>query len=170
MAKYFLFILIAFFLFINVLNPLKKELRQTLKKQQLLYYKLEKQKFFLSHKKLINEILLSQGDTLSKNTNMFFDKKDKPTLVFSKMQSYIQSIVKDSKISQLHVGELMEKEEYYKYPILLDLRIIPEDLNDFFKNLFNSKQYFSIDSLNIVSLRRESVLRLEITLIGYQLK
>ena len=170
MAKYFLFILLAFFLFINILNPLEKELKETLKKKQLLYYKLEKQKFYLNNEKLVNKILLQQTDTLSKSTNMFFDKKDKQTLVFSKIQSYIQSIVKDAKITQLHTGVVIEKNNYYQYPVVLDLRIIPEDLNIFFRNIFNSKYYFSIDSLKIVSLRRESLLKLKITFIGYQLK
>jgi len=170
MAKYFLFILLAFFLFINILNPLEKELKETLKKKQLLYYKLEKQKFYLNNEKLVNKILLRQTDTLSKSTNMFFDKKDKQTLVFSKIQSYIQSIVKDAKITQLHTGVVIEKNNYYQYPVVLDLRIIPEDLNIFFRNIFNSKYYFSIDSLKIVSLKRESLLRLKITFIGYQLK
>jgi len=170
MAKYFLFILLAFFLFINILNPLEKELKETLKKKQLLYYKLEKQKFYLNNEKLVNKILLRQTDTLSKSSNMFFDKKDKQTLVFSKIQSYIQSIVKDAKITQLHTGVVIEKNNYYQYPVVLDLRIIPEDLNIFFRNIFNSKYYFSIDSLKIVSLKRESLLRLKITFIGYQLK
>ena len=170
MAKYFLFILLAFFLFINILNPLEKELKETLKKKQLLYYKLEKQKFYLNNEKLVNKILLRQTDTLSKSSNMFFDKKDKQTLVFSKIQSYIQSIVKDAKITQLHTGVVVEKNNYYQYPVVLDLRIIPEDLNIFFRNIFNSKYYFSIDTLKIVSLKRESLLRLKITFIGYQLK
>ena len=59
---------------------------------------------------------------------------------------------------------------YRIYPISLDLKLIPEDLDIFLKKLYQGKKYLFIDSIYVIRIQSERVLRVQITLVGYQLK
>jgi len=172
MAKYYLYLLFSIFILLNGIEFFEKELIQSVKKNNLLLYKLEKQKLYLTHSTEVKEILNGQKNVFLNNSKFFFKKEKKETIVFSEIQTYLQSIAKsiDARITQLQSGSVVDLKMYRKYPISLDLRLIPEDLDVFFKKLYNSKQYLFIDSLYVVAIKRENVLRLKVTLIGYQLK
>ena len=172
MAKYYLYILLALFLLLNGVTYFEEELKRTLKYGMTLNYKLKKQTLYSSHTEEVKEILTKQKVILGKNSNLFFKKNKKGTIVFSEIQSYIQSTAKlvNGKIIQLQSGTIIDLELYRKYPISLNLKLIPEDLDRFFKKLYSSKKYFFIDSLYVVANKRERILLLKITLSGYQLK
>lgn len=172
MAKYYLYLLVALFIFINGVGYFEAEIVKTMKKKSLLEYKLKKQKLYASNIKKVESILFAQEKTFSKNREHFFKKEKKETIVFSEIQNYIQGISKkvDAKIQQLNSGIVIDKKLYRKYPIMFNLKLIPEDLDKFFKQLYNSKKYLFIDSIQIATNPREGVLILKITLIGYQIK
>ena len=172
MAKYYLYLLFSIFILLNGIEFFEKELTQSIKKNNLLFYKLEKQKLYSTRSKEVKEILNKQKSIFLNNSKFFFKKEKKETIIFSEIQSYLQSIAKsiDAKITQLQSGSVIDLKMYRKYPISLDLRLIPEDLDVFLKKLHQNKKYLFIDSLYIVAIKRENVLRVKVTLIGYQLK
>jgi len=173
MAKYYLYILLALFLMLNGVTYFEKELKSTLKYGMTLDYNLKKQILYSSHTKEVKEILTKQKEILGKNSALFFKKNKKGTIVFSEIQSYIQSTAKavNGKIIQLQSGTIIDNIKLYrKYPISLNLKLIPEDLDRFFKKLYSSEKYLFIDSLYVAANKRERILLLKITLSGYQLK
>ena len=172
MAKYYLYILFAIFILLNGVEYFKNELKYNIKQQSLIKYKIQKQKLYSSHIKEVNKILKEQKSILMKNKKFFFKKDKKETLIFSSIQRYLQSISKsiNGEISQLQSGSVIDLKDYRRYPISLDLRIIPEDLDKFLKKLYLWNKYLFIDSIYIVALQRERRLRVKITLVGYQLK
>ena len=172
MAKYYLYLLVSFFLFINGIDYFEGKIDKTVKKKSLLEYKLKKQKLYASHIDEVKSILTMQEKILSKNSVWFFEKNKKETIIFSEIQNYIQGISKkvNAKIRLLNSGVVVDSELYRKYPIMLNLTLIPEDLDRFFKQLYKSKKYLFIDSLQISTSPREEALYLKITLMGYQIK
>ena len=172
MAKYFLYLLVSFFIFINGIEYFKDEIDKTVKKRAILEYKLKKQKLYASHIDEVKSILSRQEKIFEKNRVRFFEKNKKETIIFSEIQSYIQSISKkvNAKIQLLNSGIVVDNKLYKKYPIMLNLKLIPEDLDDFFKQLYKSKKYLFIDSIQISTNQRERRLYLKITLMGYQIK
>ena len=172
MAKDYLYLLVAIFILINVVPFLEEEIYQDMKDQNLVKHKISKQNLYSSHTDEVLLILKEQDKVMSTNAKFFFDKKKKQTLVYTDIQNFLQSTVKKSygKIVKLDTGIVIEKEDYKKYLISLNLKVIPEDLDVFFKNLLQSKYYLLIDSLYISRLPREKSLMVQLTLIGYQLK
>ena len=172
MAKYFLYLLLSFFILLNGLTYFEDEVKYILKKDRLLTHKLAKKKLYEEHSEEVLSILESQKNILSKNKTLFFDKNKKETIVYSKIQTLLQGIAHkiDAKIIKLDTGTVISKEYYKKYLISLKIELIPEDMNTFFKLLSLSEHYYLIDSLYIARLSRKGSLLLQLTLIGYQLK
>ena len=172
MAKYYLYVLFSIFILLNGVNFFEKELKHTLTRHTSLLYKLEKQKLYATQKKEVEEILENQKNVFIKNMKYFFSKEKKETIVFSEIQSYLQSVAKsiDAKVSLLQTASVIDSKLYRTYPVSLDLRLIPEDLDAFLKKIYKGKHYLFIESLYIVRIQRERVLRVQITLLGYQLK
>ena len=172
MAKYYLYILFSIFILLNAVSFFEQELKHTLTRHASLMYKLEKQKLYATQKKEVEKILLYQKNIFLKNVKYFFTKEKKETIVFSEIQTYIQSIVKsiDAKVNLLQSASVIESKMYRTYPISLDLKLIPEDLDIFLKKLYQGKKYLFIDSIYVIRIQRERVLRVQITLSGYQLK
>jgi len=172
MAKYYLYTLFSVFILLNGVDFFEKSLKSTIKKQALLEYKIEKQKLYEGNKEEVEEILLEQKKVFMKNSKLFFTKEKKETIVFSEIQSYIQLIAKsvDARIIQLQSGSVVETKMYRKYPISVNLKLIPEDINLFLRMLYEGDKYLFIDSVYVVAIPRERVLRIQITLAGYQIK
>jgi len=172
MAKYYLYLLVSIFLFINGIEYFEDEIEKTVKKRSLLEYKLKKQNLYALHIDEVEAILNREEKILSKNRLKFFDKNQKETIVFSEIQNYLQGISKkvNGKIKLLNSGILIDNKLYRKYPIMLNLTLIPEDLDKFFKELYKTKKYLFIDSIQISVNKRELSLYLKITLMGYQIK
>jgi len=172
MAKYFLYLLLSFFILINGLNYFEDEIKNIIKKDRLLKYKLAKKKLYEEHTSEVLSILNSQKKILSDNKKVFFDKDKKETMIYSKIQSFLQTIADkiDAKIIKLDTGTVIDKKDYRKYLISLKVELIPEEISDFFKELSLSKEYYMIDSLYIARLPRKGKLMLQLTLVGYQLK
>jgi len=172
MAKYYLYILFSIFILLNGVSFFKQELKHTLTRNSSLLYKLEKQKLYATQKKEVEEIVLHQKNIFFKNREYFFSKEKKETIVFSEIQTYIQSIAKsiNAKVNLLQSASVVDLERYRIYPISLDLKLIPEDLDIFFKKLYQGKKYLFIDSIYVIRIQRERILRVQITLSGYQLK
>ena len=172
MAKYFLYLLLSFFILLNGLAYFEDEVKHILKKDRLLTYKLAKKKLYEEHSEEVLSILEGQKKILSKNKTLFFDKNKKETIVYSKIQTLLQGIAQkiDAKIIKLDTGIAINKKYYKKYLISLKIELIPEDMNKFFKLLSLSEHYYLIDSLYIARLSRKGRLLLQLTLVGYQLK
>jgi len=172
MAKYYLYILLSLFIFINGVEYLEKEVKQEIKTESLLKYKLKKQELYASHINEVESILNTQEQIFINSKELFFKKNKKETIVFSEIQKYVQIVAKevDAKIQQLNSGIVVDNKLYRKYPINLNLTLIPEDLDKFFKKLYKSKKYLFVDSIQISTNKRNGSLRLKITLIGYQIK
>jgi len=172
MAKYYLYILFSFFILLNGVEYFEKELKQSIKKHSLLSYKIEKQKLYSTHSDEVNSLLLEQKDIFEKDKKLFFKKDKKETIVFSEIQTYLQSISKsiEGEVSHLQSGSVIDLKNYRRYPISLDLRLIPEDLDTFLKSIYLGEKYLFIESIYVVAIERERRLRLKITLVGYQLK
>jgi hypothetical protein len=172
MTKDYLYFLIAIFILINVLPYFESEIYQSIKNQHLLEHKISKQDLYSSHTDEVRSILKEQESVVVKNAKFFFDKKQKQTIIYTDIQNFLQSTVKKSygTIVKLDTGVVIDKEDYKKYLVSLNVKLIPEDLNLFFKNLLTSKYYLFIDSLYISRLPREQSLMLQLTLLGYQLK
>ena len=172
MAKYYLYLLISLFLFINGVDFFEKEISSELQKRTLLQYKLKKQTLYASHLNEVESLLNNQEKIFSKSRELFFQKDKKETIVFSEIQNYIQGITQEvnAKIQLLNSGMVIDSELYRKYPIILSLNLIPEDLDRFFKKLYQSKKYLFIDSIQISTNPREGLLHLKTTLMGYQIK
>jgi Tfp pilus assembly protein PilO len=172
MAKYYLYLVLSLFIFINGVGYFEKEIKLELKKELLLKYKLQKQHLYASHISEVEFLLQSQEKIFLGSKELFFEKNKKETLIFSEIQKYIQGIAEevDAKVKQLNTGIVVDKKFYRKYPINLNLTLIPEDLDFFFKNLYKSKKYLFVDSIQISTNKREGILHLKITLIGYQIK
>ena len=171
MAKYYLYLLLGFFIFINGVGYFNGKIKDTLRQKELIRYKLKKQKLYNSNISKIEEILSNQQKIFLKNRELFFEKDKKETIVFSEMQQSIQTIFKDigGKITQINTGIVIKNEFYKKYPIRLTFDIIPEDLDIFLKRLYKSKKYLFIDSIHIFANKRKNILNIKMTLIGYQL-
>ena len=172
MAKYILYLLLSFLILINGLSYFKNEIKSILKRDQLITHKLQKKKLYEEHSKEVLSILENQKKILSKNKTLFFDKDTKETIVYSKIQSLLQSIASkiDAKIIKLDTGTVINKKYYKKYLISLKIEFIPEDMDKFFKYLSSSEHYYLIDSLYIAKLPRKGKLLAQLTLVGYQLK
>ena len=172
MEKNYLYLLLGIFIFINGVGYFDEDIKQTIKQEELLKYKLKKQKLYDSHIEEIKRILDKQKIVFLKNREPFFAKNKKETIVFSEIQQHIQSIFKTlgGKITQLNSGVVIKNKFYKKYPITLNFEIIPEDLDDFFKKLYKTKKYLFIDSIHIFRNKRMRLLNIRITLIGYQLQ
>ncbi len=172
MAKYFLYLLLSFFILLNGLAYFEDEVKHILKQDRLLMHKLAKKKLYEEHSEEVLSILKSQKKILSDNKILFFDKNKKETIVYSKIQTLLQGIARkiDAKIIKLDTGTVISKKHYKKYLISLKIELIPEDMNRFFKYLSSSEHYYLIDSLYIARLSRKGRLLLQLTLVGYQLK
>ena len=172
MAKYYLYILLSIFILLNGVDFFKNKLKHTITRNVSLLYKLKKQELYKMQKKEVEEIVLKQKNIFSKNVKYFFSKDKKETLVFSEIQSYIQSITQSVqiKINNLQSASVIESKLYRVYPISLDLKLIPEDLENFLAMLYKGDKYLFINSIYIIRVERERVLRVKITLEGYQLK
>jgi len=172
MAKYFLYLLLSFFILLNGLVYFENEVKHILKKDRLLTHKLAKKKLYEEHSEEVLSILEGQKKILAKNQTLFFDKDKKETIVYSKIQTLLQGIARkiDAKIIKLDTGTVVSKKHYKKYLISLKIELIPEDMNLFFKHLSLSEHYYLIDSLYIARLPRKGKLLLQLTLVGYQLK
>jgi hypothetical protein len=171
MANYYLYLLIAVFIFINGATYFDNEIKITVKKQELLKQKIKKQKLYDSNIKEIKITLEKQKDIFINNRKPFFKKEKKETIIFSEIQQSIQNIFKSigGKITQLNSGAVIKNKFYKKYNIALNFEIIPEDLEIFFKNLYKTEKYLFIDSIHLYRDKREKMIRVRISLIGYQL-
>ena len=171
MAKYYLYLLIAIFIFVNGTAYFNNEIKSTVKTEELLKQKIKKQKLYDSHIKEIKRILIKQKKAFLKNREPFFSKKKKETIVFSEIQQSIQAIFTNlgGKITQLNSGVVIKNKRYKKYPISLTLEIIPEDIELFFTRLYKTEKYLFIDSLHLYRDKRANIIRVHISLIGYQL-
>jgi hypothetical protein len=172
MGKHYLYLLLALFLFINAVEYIEEGIKKSIKKESLLRYKLNKQNLYASNIKEVKSILRNQEKTFVKNKKLFFKKKKKETIVFSEIQEYIQVTASrvEARITQLNSGVVIQTKHYKQYPMNLVLTLIPEDLDNFFRQLYESKKYFFIDSIQISTNPREQMLHLKIKLIGYQLQ
>lgn len=172
MAKYFLYLLLSFLILINGLNYFEDEIKNTLKKDKLLKHKLAKKRLYEEHSKEVLSLLDSKKKILSDNRKVFFDKDKKETMIYSKIQSFLQSVANkiDAKIIKLDTGTVVDERDYRKYLISLKIELIPEDISIFFKELSLSNEYYMIDSLYLARLPRKGKLMLQLTLVGYQLK
>lgn len=172
MAQYYLYLLLSIFIFINGVGYFDSEIKDTVKQEELLKYKLKKQKLYDSHIEEIEKILEEQKGKFLKNRELFFDKNKKETIIFSKIQQHIQSIFGNigGKIIQINSGVVVKNNFYNKYPISLNFDIIPEDLDIFLKELHKIKKYLFIDSIHLYRDKRKRVLNVKITLIGFQLQ
>jgi len=172
MAKYYLYILLSFFIILNGVTFFEKNIKKNILKEEHLKYKLKKQQLFNSHKVDIESILEKQNKIFVENRKLFFKKSRKETIVFSELQESIQLLMKGlgGKILHLNSGMAIDSELYKKYPLSLSLHLIPEDLDNFFENLYKSKKYLFVDSIHINVNSKKEFLNLKITVIGYQLK
>jgi hypothetical protein len=172
MTKYYLYFLLGVFIYINGVGYFNNKIRYDIRQKELLNYKLRKQKLYSSHIEDIKKILSKQKVLFEENKRFFFEKEKKETIVFSEIQQNTQNIFRGigGKIKQLNSGVLIENQFYKKYPITLSFDIIPEDLDKFLKRLYKNKKYLFIDSIHIVANKRDNILNVKITLIGYQLK
>ncbi len=172
MAKYLLYLLLAIFILINGLSYLKSEILYTLKLEKLIQYKIKKRELYESKGKEILSLLKTNEEILKKNQMLFFDKKEKDTIIYSKIQALLQEISKKSsaKIIKVDTGVVVDKINYKKYTISLRIEIVPEYIDIFFKELYKQKYYFSVDSIYITRLARKQTLLLQLALVGYQLK
>ena len=172
MAKYFLYLLLSFFILINGLAYFEEEVKHILKKDRLLRHKLVKKKLYEKNSETVLSILEGQEKILFDNKTLFFDKNQKETIIYSKIQTLLQGIARkiDAKIIKLDTGTVINKKHYKKYLISLKIELIPEDMNRFFKQLSLSEHYYLIDSLYVARLPRKEKLLLQLTLVGYQLK
>jgi len=172
MAKYYLYLLLSFFIFLNGVEYFNIEIKNSIKKQELLKYKLKKQLLYDAKKEEVQAIVYREQDIISKNKKLFFDKKKKETIVFSEIQEEIQATMKKigGKITRLNSGIAIDTDFYKKYPIAVNLELIPEDLDDFFKRISKTKRYLFLDMIHISKDVRKNMLRLNFTIIGYQLK
>jgi hypothetical protein len=171
MVNYYLYLLLAIFIFINGATYFDDKIKLIVKSEELLKYKIKKQELYDSNIKEIKLILDKQKEIFIKNREPFFSKKKKETIVFSEIQQSIQSIFNTlgGKITQLNSGVVLKNKFYNKYPITLTFEIIPEDLETFFSSLYKTKKYLFIDSLHLYRDKRAKVIRVRITLIGYQI-
>jgi len=171
MANYYLYLLMAFFIFINGTTYFDDEIKTVIKSEELLKHKIKKQKLYDAHIKEIKLILVKQKESFLKNREFFFSKEKKETIIFSEIQQSIQSIFNGlgGKITQLNSGVVIKNKFYKKYPISLNFEIIPEDLEGFFSRLYKTKKYLFIDSLHLYRDKKAKMITVRITLIGYQL-
>ena len=172
MAKYLLYLLLAVFILINGLNYFKSEISHTLKLERLVKYKIKKRELYESKGKEILSLLKNNEKILNKNKELFFSKKQKETIVYSKIQALLQKVVKKSfaKILKSNTGIVIDKKNYKKYTISLRVEVVPEYLDKFFKELYKQKYYFSVDSIYISRFTKNQTLLLQLVLVGYQLK
>jgi len=171
MANYYFYLLMAIFIFINGTTYFDDEIKTIVKSEELLKQKIKKQKLYDSHIKEIKLILNKQKESFSKNREPFFTKEKKETIVFSEIQQSIQSIFNGlgGKITQLNSGVILKNKFYNKYPMTLNFEIIPEDLESFFSKLYEQKKYLFIDSLHFYRDTKLKMIRVRITLVGYQI-
>jgi len=171
MVNYYLYLLMAIFIFINGVTYFDSEIKSVIKNEELLKQKIKKQKLYDSNIKEIKIILAKQKEVFVKNREPFFDKKKKETIVFSEIQQSIQTIFNNlgGKITQLNSGSVIKNEFYKKYNIALTFDIIPEDLEKFLTKLYKIEKYLFIDSLHLFRDKRAKTIRVRISLIGYQL-
>ena len=172
MAKYYLYILFSIFILLNGVNFFEQKLKNALTRNASLLYKLEKQKLYATQKKEVEKIVLHQKKIFLKNRKYFFSKEKKETIIFSEIQTYIQSVAKsiDAKVNLIQSASVVDSKMYRTYPISLNLKLIPEDLDIFLKKLYQGKKYLFINSIYVIRIQRERILRVQITLSGYQLK
>jgi len=172
MAKEYLYLLLSVFIFLNGVEYFEHNIEKVVKKQETIKYKLKKQALYKSNKKEVEKLIGEQKKLFIKNRELFFNKEIKETIVFSELQQNIQSVIKKigGKPIHLNSGMVIDKKFYRKYPLALTLEVIPEDLENFFQELHHNKKYLFIDSIHISKNHKKQLLRLKITLIGYQLK
>ena len=172
MAKYFLYLLLSFFIFINGLAYFEYEIKHILKQDRVILHKLAKKKLYEGKSQEVLTLLEEQKKIFSTNKMLFFTKDQKETIIYSQIQTLLQGIARkiDAKIVNLNTGVVVNKEHYKKYLISLKLELIPEEIDSFFKQLSEAKHYYLIDSLYLARLPRKGTLLLQLTLIGYQLK
>jgi Tfp pilus assembly protein PilO len=172
MAKYYLYLLLSVFIFLNGIEYFHNTIKQTIIRQETLKSKLKKYALYESDKEKIELLIKEQRKLFAKNRKLFFKKSKNETIIFSEIQEQVQQIMHTigGKITQLNSGVVVETKWYKKYPIALSIKLIPEDLDEFFKKINDNKKYFFIDDFHISNDTRAQMLRLKITLIGYQLK
>jgi hypothetical protein len=171
MVNSYLYLLLAIFIFLNGSAYFDNKIKDIVKNEELLKKKIKKQQLYDSHIKEIELILIQQKEVFAKNREYFFNKQKKETIIFSEIQQSIQSIFTNlaGKITQLNSGVVIKNRFYKKYPMTLIFEVIPEDLEDFFRKLYKTKKYLFIDSLHLYRDKRAKVIRVRISLIGYQL-
>jgi len=172
MVNYYFYLLMAIFISINGLDYFDSEIKDIVQSEELLKYKIKKQKLYDSHIKEIKVLLAQQKEIFTKNREPFFIKTKKETIIFSEIQQSIQLVFSNmgGKITQLNSGVVIKNKFYKKYPISLKFEIIPEDLENFFVKLYKTKKYLFIDSLHLYRDKRAKMINVRITLIGYQLQ
>lgn len=172
MAKYYLYLLLSFFIFLNSVDYFDLEIKNSIKKQELLKYKLKKQTLYRAKKEEIQSLVKMQEQIILKNKKLFFNQNKKETIIFSEIQEQIQKVMKKigGKIVRSNSGMVIETDLYKKYPISINLKLIPEDLDDFFKGIGDTKQYLFIEMIHISKDVRMNMLHLNLTIIGYQIK
>lgn len=172
MANYILYLLLAVFIFMNGTDYLDEHIKSSIKKQELLKFKLARQKLYEENRVEVQSMTEAQKKIFLENRKFFFKKDKKSTIVFSEIQEEIQKIMKPiaGKIIQLNSGIVIEEEYYSKYPLSLTIELIPEDLDKFFKYINENKKYLFMNDIHIAKEHRKKMLRIKISIIGYQLK
>jgi len=74
------------------------------------------------------------------------------------------------KILQLNSGIVIEEAYYSKYPLSLNIELIPEDLDKFFKYMHENNKYLFVNDIHISKENKKKMLRVSVSIIGYQLK
>lgn len=172
MEKKYLYLLLSVFILLNGPAYFESNIKDAIKSQELYKTKIEKQSLYKMNKKEVEKLIEKQKQHFIENRKLFFKKIKKETIVFSEIQEQIQSMMRNvgGQIIQLNSGIAIETKWYKKYPISLSINVIPEDLDEFFKLLHKNKKYLFIDNIHISKDSRNQMLRLKITIIGYQLK
>jgi hypothetical protein len=172
MAKYYLYFLFSIFLFLNVVDGLSSQLKESLSNYSHIRYKQKKENLYNANKEGVLLLIKNQAKELSNNKIFFFPSNEKETLIFSKLQRNLQSMAREiqAKITHINSATVEEHPYYRKYPISIEIKCIPEDLERLLKKIAESKEYLFIDSLYVVTVPRIRGLNVKMTLIGYQIK
>ena len=172
MAKYMLYLLLSILIFMNGKEYLDTQIKSSIKSQELLKFKLARQALYEKNRIQVESMTKSQKKIFLENRKLFFKKDIKSTIVFSDIQEQIQEIMRNigGKIVQLNSGIVIDEKYYSKYPISLNIELIPEDLDKFFKYINENKKYLFINDIHISKDTRKNILRINTNIIGYQLK
>lgn len=172
MANYMLYLLLSVFIFMNGTDYLDANIKSAIKSQELLKFKLARQALYEENRVEVNSMTETQKKIFLENRKFFFKKDKKPTIVFSDIQEQLQGIMQriGGKILQLNSGIVIEEAYYAKYPLSLNIELIPEDLDKFFKYMHENNKYLFVNDIHISKENKKKMLRVSVSIIGYQLK